>query len=112
VPLVFIGNGNLMMAKDFAEQFGITAPLYTDPSKASYSALGMSRKFGVMKSLVRGARATAGGFRQGKTAGDPFQQGGVVLFAKGGDILWSHIDSGAGHASDIDAFRQAVAAIA
>jgi len=109
--LTFIGNGNVTMANDFVEKFSITAPLYTDPGRESYAALGMRRKFGLMKSLGRGARASKAGFRQGKTAGDVWQQGGVVLFARGGDVLWNHIDDGAGHASDIDAFRAAVAAL-
>jgi len=112
VGLAFVGNGNVMMANDFVEKFGIKAPLYTDPGRKSYAALGMKRKFGLMKSLGRGARASKKGFRQGKTAGDVWQQGGVVLFAKGGEVLWSHIDDGAGHASDIEEFKAAVAAIA
>ena len=99
------------MAQDFAAGFGVTAPLYTDPGKRSYEALGFQRKMGALKSIGRGRRAMAAGFRQGKTAGDPFQQGGVVLFDGQGGVAWKHVDDGAGHAVDMDAFRAAVAAL-
>jgi hypothetical protein len=99
--LSFIGNGLLGMAQDFAEQFHVTEPLYTDPARASYAALGLQRKFGLgLKSLARGKRASAAGFRQGKVQGDPWQQGGVVLFDREGGVLWKHVDDGAGHAVD------------
>jgi hypothetical protein len=111
VSLAFVGNGNLLMAQDFAKQFHVTDPLYTDPGKASYKALGLPRKFGLMKSLGRGRRAGKAGFKQGKVAGDPWQQGGIVLFAQDGSVLWKHVDDGAGHSADIDAFRAAVKAV-
>lgn len=110
--LVFIGNGLLGMAQDFAEQFEVTAPLYTDPKRESYRALGLQRKFGLgLKSLKRGSRANASGFKQGRTAGDPWQQGGVVLFDRGGDVLWKEVDDSAGPQVDLEGLKAAVAGI-
>ena len=110
--LAFVGNGLLGMAQDFAEQFGVTAPLYTDPKRASYAALGMKRKFGLgLKSLSRGSRANAGGFKQGRTQGDPWQQGGVVLFDGEGSVLWSSVDDGAGELIDIHGLKAALKAL-
>ena len=108
VGLVFIGNGTVDMARDFARSFDVQDPLYTDPGRASYKALGLRRSFGLMKSLGRGRRAMASGFRQGKTAGDVWQQGGVVLFDEGGAVRWKHVDDGAGDAADLEGFLAAV----
>lgn len=111
VTLAFVGNGNVMMANAFKEDFDVQDPLYTDTSRASYKALGLKRNFGLMKSLGRGKRAMAAGFKQGKTAGDVWQQGGVVLFDADGSVRWKHIDDGAGDPADLSAFRAAVAAL-
>ena len=97
------------MAQDFAEQFSVTAPLYTDPKRASYAALGLPRQFGLgLKSLARGKRATEGGFRQGKTQGDPWQQGGVVLFDGDGAVRWKDVDDGAGDVVDVAGLKAAL----
>ncbi len=100
------------MAQDFAQQFSVTAPLYTDPKRQSYAALGLQRRFGLgVKSLTRGARASAGGFKQGRTKGDPWQQGGVVLFDASGDVRWKSVDDGAGEQVDLGALKAAVASL-
>jgi len=100
------------MAQGFAEQFGVTAPLFTDPSRASYKAVGMKRAFGLgLKSVGRGRRAMDAGFNQGRTQGDPWQQGGVVLFDGAGSVRWSAIDDGAGEQVDLDALTAAIASL-
>lgn len=78
--LVFVGNGTPLMAQAFVEQFQVTAPLYTDPSRAAFKAAGLTRAFGLnLSSVARGRRAMASGHRQGKVQGDPWQQGGVLV---------------------------------
>ena len=110
--LAFVGNGLLGMAQDFAAQFQVTAPLYTDPKRESYKALGMQRAFGLgLKSVSRGRRAMAAGFAQGRTQGDPWQQGGVVLFDAAGGVRWSSIDDGAGDRVDEQGLAAAIAAL-
>ncbi|MGM0576399.1 MAG: peroxiredoxin-like family protein [Myxococcota bacterium] len=92
-----VGNGTPHMARDFASRFDVSFPLWTDPSRQTYRALGMKRAFGLgLKSLVRGRRAMAAGHRQGRTQGDPWQQGGAVVITPRGEVIWSHVDEGAG----------------
>ena len=101
------------MAEDFAVQFGIRTPLFTDPDKRSYRAMGLQRSFGLgLKSIARGRRAGRAGFRQGATAGDPWQQGGAALFARDGALLWSSVDDGAGPELDVEAIQEAIGGLA
>jgi len=111
VSLSFIGNGTPAMAQAFREDFDVRGALYTDPARTSYQALGLKRSFGLMKSLARGRRALAGGFRQGKPGGDVWQQGGVILFDPSGVVRWKHVDDGAGHQTDLNALRRGIAAL-
>ena len=111
VGLSFVGNGTPAMAQAFRDDFEVLGELYTDPSRKSYKALGLKRSFGLMKSLGRGRRALAGGFRQTKPAGDVWQQGGVILFDAEGAVRWKHLDDGAGHQADLGGLRAAVAAL-
>jgi len=100
--LVGIGNGTPDMARDFAEQFNISYPLFTDPQRKTYQALGMKTKFGLgLRTPLHIARAMRNGFLQGRIQGSPFQQGGEALISSQGEILWSRISNEAGsHASD------------
>lgn len=99
---IAIGNGTPLMARDFVERFNIQMPVYTDPERSSYRLAGLKRNFGLgFKSLAAGRRALQGGFVQGRTRGDPWQQGGVLIVRSGssdhrGEILWRHVDEGAG----------------
>lgn len=65
----------------------------------SYDAAGF--KHGILKtvnptSLRRGMRARSEGFRQRRTMGDPFQQGGVLVVAPNGQLLYSYTSNEAG----------------
>lgn len=96
--LIVIGNGWPAMAKDFAEKSRLPASmmLLTDPSLQSYAAAG----------LKRGALLTLGprgwipylmtmkrGFHQGRVKGDPWQQGGALVLASGGKVLFRHVST-------------------
>ena len=98
--LVMIGNGNRHFAAAFATQFGITSPLYVDPKRDSYRALGMKRglfaTLGSLASFGSVRRAMRAGFRQGLTRGDAWQLGGVLVVARGGEILYRHLSEAAG----------------
>ena len=98
-----MGNGTATMAQDFVERFGIGFAVFTDPSREVFRLAGMRRNFGLgLKTLGRGLRAFKGGFRQGRTQGDAWQQGGILGVAPG-DVLWfQHADGGAGDHADID----------
>lgn len=99
--LVVIGNGTPEMAQDFVEQFHVRVPVYTDPQRESYRRAGMKRSMGLgLRTPRQARRAMAAGHRQGKVAGDPWQQGGVLVVDSGGTLLWRHVNRDAGdHAS-------------
>jgi len=40
--------------------------------------------------LFGAARALTNGIRQGRTQGDQWQQGGVLVVAKTGEVRWQH----------------------
>lgn len=97
--LVVIGNGQPEQAVWFSEDTGFTGELYTDPSLQTYKLLGM--KSGLLSSLnpavfSRGMKARSEGFRQTKTMGHAFQQGGVLIVKPDGSIPYRYISDSAG----------------
>ena len=93
------------MACEFAEQFDLDMPLYTDPSRQTYALAGFKRSalFFGPRTLKRSRRAKAAGFRQRKVAGDPWQQGGEVIISPSGEMIYSRASSGPGdHAPPAD----------
>jgi hypothetical protein len=101
--LVVIGNGQPEQATWFAEDTGFTGELYTDPSLKTYKLLGM--KSGLLSSLnpavmSRGMKARSEGFRQTRTMGHAFQQGGVIIVRPDGSIPYRYISDSAGDHPD------------
>ena len=91
------------MAQDFQEGFDIDFPLYTDPSRESYKAFSFARGHGLgLRTLTSGFGAASKGFRQGPVAGDPFQQGGEIVFNQAGEILLKNSADKAGDHIPID----------
>ncbi len=67
--------------------------LYTDPSLRAFQAAGL--KHSALKTfspMAIGAtvRAMKAGFKQRKTMGKPWQQGGALVVDKTGKVLWSY----------------------
>lgn len=104
MKIAAIGNGTALMAEDFQQQFQLSFPLYTDPSRKSYKWIGFKRHLGASFGLLKRAMvAKKAGHSQGKVQGDPLQQGGEGLFDTNGKLLWSYTSSGPGdHASEIE----------
>ncbi len=96
--LLAIGNGSALMASDFVTTFEADFPVYTDPSRATYKLAGFKRTalFFGPRTFKHSRRATKAGFRQGRVAGDPWQQGGDVIVAPGDNLLYSRASSGPG----------------
>ncbi len=96
--LVIVGNGWPAMAKDFAAKAGLPAgvTLLTDPGLQSYAAAGLKRS-ALLTLGPRGwlpyLRTMKRGFRQGRTKGDPWQQGGALVVARGGKVLFRHVST-------------------
>lgn len=96
VSIVAIGNGTPLMAQDFVEQFNIPFPLFTDDKRVSYKFMNFHYGLGIgLSTLKAGFGATKKGFKQGKTQGNVWQQGGEALFAKGGRLLWRNANKNA-----------------
>jgi len=86
-----IGNGSPSFIEGFRDETRWTGPIFTDPSLAVYKAAELKR--GVAKTLDPRAlgptiRAFMRGGRQGKTQGDPWQQGGVLVISTDGSVRW------------------------
>ncbi len=102
--VVAIGNGTAAMAQDFVDNFDVRFDVYTDPSRRSYDAAGLVRGLGINTKSVKSAwRALKGGHVQGRTKGDPWQQGGVLVLGNSGDVLFAHADAAAGDHAELDA---------
>jgi hypothetical protein len=94
--LAVIGNGWPKLAKAFAErnQLPPSMTLLTDPSRAAYQAAGLRRSalltlgpwawLPFLRTLLRG-------FIQRRKAGDYWQQGGALVIAPGGRVLYRHV---------------------
>ncbi|MGZ6142316.1 MAG: peroxiredoxin-like family protein [Myxococcales bacterium] len=96
--LVLVGNGWPAMAKDFAARAGLppSVTLVTDPSLKSYVEAGLKRS-ALLTLGPRGwlpyIRTLRKGFRQGRTRGDPWQQGGAVVVAPSGEVLYRFVST-------------------
>lgn len=111
--LVVIGNGSPNFIDGFRETTGWQGPLYTDPSLEVYRAAGLKR--GVMtvlnaRAAIKALGALRAGRRQGRTQGDEWQQGGVLVIAPSGDVIWSQISEYAGDNAAPDAIIAALRA--
>ena len=97
--LVVIGQGSVDEARAFRDAEKLTMPLLTDPSRQAYCAVGMRRGLRSVLTpsvLARAFTAWRGGFRQSRPAGDPLQQGGVLVIAPGGVERFRYISRQAG----------------
>ncbi|MBA3396831.1 MAG: AhpC/TSA family protein [Deltaproteobacteria bacterium] len=103
--LYVIGNGTPSFIVGFREQTGYAGSIYTDPSLAVYKAAELKR--GVLntfdpRALGKTISALSRGRRQGRTQGDPWQQGGVLVIAPTGEIRWHHVSDRPGDNATAD----------
>lgn len=111
VSLYLVGVGAPMFIKAFREDTGVTAPIFADPTLATYRALGLRRGLWTMVSLgfVRNAlRAMKAGWRNKFIAGDPQQQGGVLVVRPGGVVAYRQRSATAGDHAPISAILAAL----
>jgi hypothetical protein len=112
--LAFVGNGDLQFAREFQTALALRAPVYVDPSRVTYRALGMRRGLSVTiaspASWKNTLRALRSGFHQGTLQGDPWQNGGLLVVAPGGRIAFRHIDESAGDHAPLGDVLAALAA--
>jgi hypothetical protein len=111
--LAFVGSGTPAMARAFAEDYRLEVPLYVDPSRKTYQALGMKRS-GLLALLsprvvAAALRALRGGFRQGPVRGDALQLGGALVVARDGRVTFRHVADDAGDHPPVEAVVAAAA---
>ena len=99
--LVVIGSGGPHFVAGFRELLELPPEIQVlcDPDLASYRLLGFRHGAGSTlgyKVAKHGLRALRAGFRQGKTQGDPFQQGGVLVVLPSGQIAYHYASEVAG----------------
>ncbi len=112
--IVLIGCGEPEEAKDFQSRLNLTFELYTDPGLGTFDAAGLKR--GVLTALKRGSwkagrAAWRSGFRQTKTAGNIWQQGGMFVLDSRGRKFFEHVSEWAGDHPDLDNVIEALAQI-
>jgi peroxiredoxin len=101
--LVVVGNGGVEQARAFRDARGLPFALYTDPSLESYQRAELQH--GVTSSLsprvvLHALNAFGQGYRQTSIQGDPLQQGGVFVIARGGRVLFEYASRRAGDHPD------------
>jgi len=105
--LFYVGNGDTQFAHEFKDALRLEAPVYLDPTRESYRALGMRHGIAVTvgsaASWQKTLRALRSGFHAAAGQGDPWQNGGLLVVRPDGSIAFKHIDeSAADHASTSD----------
>lgn len=112
--VVVIGSGFPAMARVFAERSKLpeTMLLLVDPSLRAFALAGLKRsKWATLNPLsgIAWIRAFRRGHRQGRQAGDNWQQGGALVVAPGGKVTYSYVSKRAGDHPPGDALVAAVA---
>ena len=109
--LVVVGTGRPKYAREFREELSLDAPVYSDPNMKAYRAAGLRRDLrstANLKTLAHGARAFRSGFRQSRTKGDPWQQGGVFVIQPDGTVLFEYASKEAGDHPDVGSIVEAL----
>lgn len=86
-------------------------PIWVDPERRSYDALGFSRSLGStfsFASLRHGRRAWGSGNRQSRTQGDPWQQGGALIVQPSGEVTYRYASAAAGDHPEVSAVLAAL----
>jgi peroxiredoxin len=97
--LAVIGHGTVEETRAFRDEHHLACPLFTDPGRQAYRALAMRHGRRTLMSprvVVHTITALWQGFRQTFVAGDPLQQGGVIVIAPGGVERFRYISREAG----------------
>lgn len=114
VQPVVIGNGTPLMAEAFVEETGLAVPLYTNPGREVYRALGAKRPgtSALLDPRVywNGLKALARGFFPRRVQGDAAQLGGVFLVRPDGSMPYAYRSDLAGDHPSTEELLRAVEA--
>ena len=105
--LAFVSTGGPHFARGFVEEFQLQGiPVLSDERRAAYRLLDFKRSGASTllspRAYAHYLRAIARGFLQGRTQGDPFQQGGVVVVRPDGEVAYLYRSREGGDHPDID----------
>jgi peroxiredoxin len=114
--LVIVGSGNPSMAAFFAEDYHVTTPLFTDPTREVYRTFGAKRPTWAALLNPRlywnALQVHRRGHRAGRVQGDIAQLGGVFIVLPNGDMPFAYRSSIAGDlpsvAEVLEALRSAL----
>jgi hypothetical protein len=109
---VIIGNGTPDEAKHFRDTRAVPMPIYVDQRLRAYRAAGLRRGVAStlgLKAILNGLRAGKEGNTQGRTAGDPWQLGGVFVIRPDGETIFEQRSDAAGDHADPAAVLAALA---
>ncbi len=103
INVVLVGSGNAAFAEAFREDFELAGPILVDPELVAYRAAGLRRNAAGIANprlLSNALRAFSSGARQSEIQGDPWQLGGLFVFAPGGELRLARRAKAAGDAVD------------
>ncbi len=113
--LVVIGSGTPFHARGFRDERELTFPVLVDPERAAFAAAELKRggrSVANLKTFKAARRAMKAGFKQGRTQGDPWQQGGVFVFGPGDATHYAYVSAFGGDHPAVDEVLGALAAVA
>jgi len=116
--LVIVGSGSPEQAKRFVEEERVIGTMVTDPTLEAYRRGDLKRGLGTVANLQSAKhmlRALRAGHVQGRTQGDPWQQGGILVIdalERTGRVTLHHAASEAGDPTDFTEAVRAVQALA
>ena len=108
-----VGCGKPQQAAVLRKKLALPYPVYADPDRLSFRAVGMRRDPLSMldpRQLGHLFRAWRSGARLGAPQGDPWQLGGLLVVAPGDRLVFEHRSRHPGDHASLDALVQAVRA--
>jgi len=109
--IAVVGNGSAEQAAGLVRELGLDFPLFTDPERRTFAALGARRSLGGvlnLGTLKSAVRAWSAGHRQHGVQGDAMQLGGTVVIHPGGRVAHVHRSEHAGQLPPLDGVLAAV----
>lgn len=94
-----VGNGEPEAAARFRDSFDLDFPVLVDPQRRVFQLLKFRRNLGGSANpavLLAALRAWFRGARQGRTEGDPWQLGGILIVQPSGEVSYCYASRFAG----------------
>lgn len=89
--LIIVGSGSYTHIEEFREITGFNGKIVTDPSRTTFTYLGLTCGIGGLmglKTLSRGFSALRSGVKPGSIQGSALQLGGAVIIDQTGTVLY------------------------